>query len=75
MVMITTIKKVGEWQGVILDSQVMRLAGLKVGDHLNLELHRGSTISLLPLHLNRDATTRRLKALVKKPRKKPSRKR
>ena len=41
--MIKTITKVGNSQGIVLDSTVMELALLKVGDRVNFEIHEGGT--------------------------------
>jgi antitoxin component of MazEF toxin-antitoxin module len=47
--MIKVIAKVGNSQGVILDSALMELAHLKPGDELNVEVHEGGTITLTPI--------------------------
>jgi len=44
--MIKTITKVGNSQGIILDSAILQLARLKVGDEVNLEIHAGGTITI-----------------------------
>jgi antitoxin component of MazEF toxin-antitoxin module len=60
--MIKTITKLGNSQGIIFDSTVMDLAHLKVGDQVNLEIHKGRTISLTPLDSAIDARTASAKA-------------
>ena len=47
--MVKTISKVGNSQGIILDSALMDLAHLKAGDAMNVEVHAGGTITLTPL--------------------------
>jgi len=47
--MVKTISKVGNSQGIIFDSALMELAHLKAGDHVNVEVHAGGTITLTPL--------------------------
>ncbi len=47
--MIKTITKVGNSQGIVLDSALMELAHLKVGDQVNLTVHEGGTITLSPV--------------------------
>jgi len=47
--MVKTITKVGNSQGLMLDTALMELAHLKVGDEVNVEVHSGGTITLTPL--------------------------
>jgi antitoxin component of MazEF toxin-antitoxin module len=47
--MIKTITKVGNSQGIIFDAALMELAHLKAGDHLNVEVHEGGTLTLTPI--------------------------
>lgn len=47
--MIKTITKVGNSQGIIFDSALLQLARLKVGDEVNVEVHRGGTITITPI--------------------------
>ena len=47
--MIKTITKVGNSQGIIFDAALMELAHLKTGDHLNVEVHEGGTLTLTPI--------------------------
>jgi antitoxin component of MazEF toxin-antitoxin module len=47
--MIKTISKIGNSQGIIFDSALLQLARLKVGDEVNLEVHRGGTITIAPV--------------------------
>jgi antitoxin component of MazEF toxin-antitoxin module len=47
--MIKTISKIGNSQGIIFDSALLQLARLKVGDEVNVEVHRGGTITIAPI--------------------------
>jgi antitoxin component of MazEF toxin-antitoxin module len=47
--MLKTITKVGNSQGLILDAALMELAGLKVGDAVNVTVHEGGTIVVTPM--------------------------
>jgi antitoxin component of MazEF toxin-antitoxin module len=47
--MIKTITKVGNSQGLILDSTLLEMTHLKVGDEVNVEVHEGGTITITPL--------------------------
>jgi len=47
--MIKTITKIGNSQGIIFDAALMNLAHLAPGDEVNIEIHRGGTLTLTPL--------------------------
>lgn len=47
--MIKTITKIGNSQGIVFDAALMDLARLKVGDRLNITLHEGGTLMLVPV--------------------------
>ena len=47
--MIKKVSKVGNSQGVVFDAALMEMAHLKVGDELNVEIHKGGTITLTPI--------------------------
>jgi antitoxin component of MazEF toxin-antitoxin module len=47
--MIKTVAKIGNSQGIILDSALLQLARLKVGDEVNVEVHAGGTITITPM--------------------------
>ena len=47
--MLKTITKVGNSQGLILDAALMELAGLKVGDPVNVTVHEGGAIVVTPM--------------------------
>jgi antitoxin component of MazEF toxin-antitoxin module len=49
-IMIKTISKIGNSQGIMLDAALMDLARLKVGDQVNLTVHEGGAIYLTPVH-------------------------
>lgn len=46
--MIKAITKIGNSRGIIFDSALLELAGLKEGDKLNVTVHEGGTITLVP---------------------------
>lgn len=47
--MIKTISKIGNSRGLIFDSALLQLARLKEGDQVNVEVHAGGTITIVPL--------------------------
>ncbi len=47
--MIKTISKIGNSRGLIFDSALLQLARLKEGDRVNVEVHAGGTITIVPL--------------------------
>jgi antitoxin component of MazEF toxin-antitoxin module len=47
--MIKTITRIGNSQGIMLDAALMDLARLKVGDQVNLTVHEGGAIYLAPI--------------------------
>ena len=47
--MVKTITKVGNSQGIIFDAALMDLAGLKLGDEVNVTVHEGGSVVLTPL--------------------------
>jgi antitoxin component of MazEF toxin-antitoxin module len=47
--MTKTISKIGNSQGIIFDSALMDLARLKVGDQVNVSVHEGGAITLMPI--------------------------
>jgi antitoxin component of MazEF toxin-antitoxin module len=48
--MIKAIVRIGKSQGVMFDAALMDLAGLKVGDKVNVTVHEGRSTVLTPLH-------------------------
>jgi antitoxin component of MazEF toxin-antitoxin module len=53
--MIKTITKFGNSQGLILDSTLCELSGLKAGDQVNVTVHEGGAITLTPIRPTRSA--------------------
>jgi antitoxin component of MazEF toxin-antitoxin module len=47
--MTKTVSKIGNSQGIIFDAALMDLARIKVGDQLNVTVHEGGAITLMPL--------------------------
>lgn len=47
--MTKTITRIGNSQGLMLDSALMDLAHLKVGDRVSVTVHEGGSIVLTPL--------------------------
>lgn len=47
--MIKTISKIGNSRGLIFDSALLQLARLKEGDQVNVEVHAGGTITIMPV--------------------------
>jgi antitoxin component of MazEF toxin-antitoxin module len=47
--MIKVIRKIGNSQGLIFDTALMELAGLKVGDQVNLTVAGGGSVVLTPI--------------------------
>jgi len=65
--MIKTITKVGNSQGLILDTALLDLAHLKAGDKLNVEVHEGGTLTLTPIRPrpSREEVTKVIKSTMK----------
>ena len=55
--MIKTITKIGNSQGIIFDATIMDMAHLKVGDEINITVHKGGSIILTPVSRNADSET------------------
>jgi antitoxin component of MazEF toxin-antitoxin module len=47
--MTKTITKIGNSQGLMLDTALMDLARLKVGDQVSISVHEGGSIVLTPV--------------------------
>jgi antitoxin component of MazEF toxin-antitoxin module len=47
--MVKIITKIGNSQGLLLDTTLMEMLHLKVGDQVNLEVHEGGTATLTPI--------------------------
>jgi antitoxin component of MazEF toxin-antitoxin module len=46
--MIKTITKIGNSKGIILDAALLELANLREGDKVNVTVHSGGTITMVP---------------------------
>ena len=60
--MTKTISKIGNSQGIILDTAFLDLARLKLGDQLTVTVHEGGAIVLTPIRPSIDAKTAAAKA-------------
>lgn len=47
--MLKSISKIGNSQGLIFDTALRELTGLKVGDKINITVHEGGAIVLTPI--------------------------
>lgn len=47
--MLKSITKVGNSQGLIFDSALCELTGLKAGDQVNITVHDGGAITITPI--------------------------
>lgn len=47
--MLKTISKIGNSQGLIFDSAIRDLTGLQAGDPVNVTVHDGGAITIVPL--------------------------
>jgi antitoxin component of MazEF toxin-antitoxin module len=47
--MLKSITKVGNSQGLIFDSALCELTGLKTGDQVNVTVHEGGTVVITPI--------------------------
>lgn len=47
--MLKSISKVGNSHGLIFDTALRELTGLKPGDQVNVTVHEGGTITLTPI--------------------------
>lgn len=52
--MVKVITKIGNSQGLLLDSTLMEMLHLKVGDQVNIEAHEGGTATITPLRPRSD---------------------
>jgi len=60
--MVKTITKVGKSHGLIFDSTLRELTGLKPGDRVNVTVHEGGTILITPMAPTVDAEEARARA-------------
>lgn len=47
--MLKSITKVGNSQGLIFDTALCELTGLKTGDQVNVTVHEGGTVVITPI--------------------------
>ena len=60
--MIKTITKIGNSKGIIFDAALLELANLKEGDKVNVTVHEGGTITLVPDVVSIDPSQAKTKA-------------
>jgi antitoxin component of MazEF toxin-antitoxin module len=48
--MLKRISKVGNSQGLIFDTALCEISGLKAGDEVNVTVHEGGAIVIAPMH-------------------------
>jgi antitoxin component of MazEF toxin-antitoxin module len=48
--MLKSITKIGNSQGLIFDSALCELSGLKAGDQVNVTVHEGGSLVITPMH-------------------------
>jgi antitoxin component of MazEF toxin-antitoxin module len=48
--MVKEIRKIGNSQGIILDSAILESMNVRLGDQVSIEVHRGGTMTITPLH-------------------------
>lgn len=65
--MIKIIARIGNSQGLIFDSALRDLTGLKPGDQVNVTVHEGGTIVLTPMRptISADAAAAAAKKLIR----------
>ena len=65
---VKTITKVGNSQGLIFDATLRELTGLKPGDQVNVTVHEGGTIVIVPMTpvIGAEEAHSRAERLVKK---------
>ena len=66
--MVKTITKVGNSQGLIFDATLRELTGLKPGDQVNVTVHEGGAIVIVPMTpvISAEEAHSRAERLVKK---------
>lgn len=60
--MVKTISKVGNSPGLIFDATLRQLTGLKPGDQVNVTVHDGGAIVIMPMTPGMDADEARARA-------------
>jgi len=66
--MLKSITKVGNSQGLIFDTALCELTGLKVGDQVNVTVHEGGAVIITPIRRTISASdaTRGAKDLIRR---------
>ena len=66
--MLKSITRIGNSQGLIFDTALLDLAGLKAGDQVNVTVHEGGSIVITPLRsaIDADEAGRRAKTLIQR---------
>lgn len=66
--MLKAITRIGNSQGLIFDTALLELAGLKAGDQVNVTVHEGGSIVITPLRtaVAADEAGRRAKTLIQR---------
>jgi len=65
--MLKTISKIGNSQGLIFDSALRELTGLKAGDPVNVTVHEGGAVTIVPIKptLQADEARRAARELIR----------
>ncbi len=66
--MVKTITKIGNSQGLIFDTTLRELTGLKAGDQVNVTVHAGGTLTITPVTpiVAEDEARTRARKLIKR---------
>lgn len=66
--MLKTITKVGNSRGLIFDSALCELTGLKEGDQVNVTVHEGGSIVITPMFptISAPAAAKSARSLIKR---------
>ena len=66
--MLKTISKIGNSQGLIFDSALRELTGLKAGDQVNVTVHEGGAIVITPMRptISAEDASRSAKNLIRR---------
>jgi antitoxin component of MazEF toxin-antitoxin module len=60
--MLKTITKIGNSQGLIFDTALCELSGLKAGDQVNVTIHPGGSLVITPMQSTIEADEARASA-------------
>jgi len=66
--MVKIITKVGNSQGLIFDTALRELTGVKAGDQVNVTVHAGGTITITPIRptIAEDEARSRARSLIQR---------